>query len=77
MYRCTTAEAGYSVGDEINADTWFWSTGFSFEAFNAQAAVDATNVVLTVSVYTRILNKTTRLIVDQTAANWRVVAYYR
>jgi hypothetical protein len=74
VYRCKTAEAGYSVGDEINADNWFWGDNFSF---NAQAAVDATNVVLTVSLYPRILSKTTRLFVAQTVANWRVVARWR
>jgi hypothetical protein len=73
VYRCKTAEAGYSVGDEINADTWFWSSG----VYGAQAAVDATNVVLTVTAIPRLLHKTTRLIEPQNKDNWRVVARWR
>ena len=74
VYRCKTAEAGYSVGDEINADNWFWSPYYTLDA---QAAVDATNVVLIVSLYPRIISKTTRLLAYQTVANWRVVARWR
>jgi hypothetical protein len=74
VYRCKTAEAGYSVGDEINADTLFWT---GYYTLDAQAAVDATNVVLIVSLYPRIISKTTRLLADQTVANWRVVARWR
>jgi hypothetical protein len=74
VYRCKTAEAGYSVGDEINTDTWFWSLE---NTYNAQAAVDATNVVLTVSLNPHVINKTTRLVFQQTPANWRVVARWR
>jgi hypothetical protein len=73
-FRCTTAQHGYGVGDEINADNWY-SDGSS--ALNAQAAVDATNVVLTVSLNPVILSKATRIAAAQTPANWRVVAYYR
>jgi hypothetical protein len=74
VYRCKTAMDGYSVGDEINADTWFWSGS---NTYDAQAAVDATNVVLIVSLNPRIISKTTRLLAFQTVVNWRVVARWR
>ena len=74
VYRCIIAEDGYAVGDEINADAWSW-TGTS--PVSGSVAVDATNVVLTISANPRILSKTTRTGVTQAVANWRVVAYYR
>ena len=77
VYRCTTADDGYSVGDEINADNYFWSGTAAGITYGAQASADATNVVLTVTPNPRIIGKTTRLIAVQAPANWRVVAYYR
>jgi hypothetical protein len=74
VYRCKTAEDGYSVGDEINADNWF---RLGSDTFNSQAAVDATNVVLTVSPNLRIVSKITRQNTAHTTANWRVVARWR
>ena len=75
IFRCKTADVGYSVGDEVDPG-WFVIT--SGASYGSQAFADATNIgVVCASSGMRILAKNTRSNGLATPANWRIVAYYR
>jgi hypothetical protein len=75
IWRCITAELGYAVSDEIP------SPGFKYinaVLYGYQEQADATNIVLIASVNEPLVfNKTTRIPVLPTLANWRIVARWR
>jgi hypothetical protein len=74
VYRCVTADLGYSVGDETNTDAFYVESGGNG---GQQSAVDATNVMLIVTDYPNIISKATRTILAPNIASWRVVARWR
>jgi hypothetical protein len=70
VLRCTTAELGFSVGDEV-ACNFRYVAGVSV----IDASADATNIVINYTgANTRVLNKTTQVDSTITAASWRFVA---
>jgi hypothetical protein len=75
IIRCKTAEAGYSVGDEIDPG-WFVVTDGS--SYGSQTFADATNIgVVCASSGFRMFAKNTRSNSSPTPANWRIVARWR
>lgn len=70
VLRCSTAELGYSVGDEVFCN-FLYVSGVSV----IQASVDATNVIINYTgSNTRVLNKITQVDSTITAASWKFVA---
>lgn len=75
--ECLTAENGYSIGDTVQFGT-HEHTGGSATAFQVYA--DATNVVLlNAGTQPNTANKSTRVNVNLTLANWKltITPYYR
>ncbi|WP_374653124.1 hypothetical protein [Dongia sp.] len=68
VFRCTTADANWAVGDEIDYTAVQWTYGGAIQA-------DATNVRSSVNqtYYPSIVNKTTGAGIALTAANWKLV----
>jgi hypothetical protein len=72
--RCTTAELGYSIGDEVVVD---YAESNSADR-GAAVTVDSTNIVLRYGANANtfvVLNKTTGVAAGITNASWAVIVY--
>lgn len=73
VLKNTTAEAGYSIGDEINLPTPAYPGGAGGTTFNDGISSSATNLTFSYSVTIAIANKSTGAVFDINNANWKLV----
>lgn len=75
--QCTTAEAGFSIGDRMRPDAFLYTQN-SVANYNWQLSVDATNVTVQFGAGGLLgKNESTGAVVALTAANWQLYVIAR